>query len=97
MVYLEPDQTPVLPMPGWLIQESYLYDLADDQAHDDDASERRVIPGVCSGVYDWQVEPIDIDSEFHWRVLAPGEPEPSEEEEQAERARRAEDRRQRRG
>ena len=47
---------------------------------------------VCSGIYDWMVEPIDVDSGFPWRVLAPGEPEPSEEEEQAERARRAEDR-----
>jgi len=97
VVYLDPEKAVVLQVPGWLVQESYLYDLADDQAHDDDAPERRVIPGVCSGIYDWLVEPIDVDSEFLWRVLAPGEPEPTYEEEQAERAKRAEDRKQRRG
>ena len=47
VVYLDPDKRAVLQVPGWLIQESYFYDLPDDQAHDDDAPERRVIPGVC--------------------------------------------------
>lgn len=92
-LYLDTDERLVLPVVGWLIQESYYLDLVSSEAHVDDYSpERRVIPGTCAEPYGWEVEPVDRGAEFMWKLLAPGEPEPSEEEEQAERARRADER-----
>jgi hypothetical protein len=95
VVYLNGDERLVHPVAGWLVQESYQWDVARQQAQDDDQPDRRVIPGVCVAADGWIVEPIDVDEPLVWTVLAPGEPDPTGAEQLAEQARREEARRQR--
>jgi len=90
VIYLNPGDREVLPMAGWLVQDSYLLDLATTEEHEDDTTERRVIAAVCTDAEGWTVRAVDDDEDHLWTVLAPGEPEPTQDEEAAERARRAE-------
>lgn len=83
-------------MPGWLIQERYLIDANDKVVSEPDDStygrERRVAPGITVEGYDWCVQPTDEnmrDVDTTWMVLAPDQPEPSDEEQAAEVQRRA--------
>jgi hypothetical protein len=84
-------------MPGWLIQDEAWYDSEADEIVErspgwNQPLERRVIPGMSIEGYGWAVEPVDVggDSEI-WCILAPGQPDPTEDEEAAERARRSGD------
>lgn len=100
VVYLYPQIRQTFPIAGWLIQDRYTQGVVDPYpvSIDLDSEEqvlgrrRRVIPGIVTEVYDWAVQAIDDNHEDNdniWKVLAPGEPDPTDEEEQAERARRA--------
>jgi hypothetical protein len=97
VVSLFGDRRDVLPMAGWLIQERYLLDDNDKVVPEPDDSvrsrERRIAPGVMVEGYGWCVVPSDENMpevDNTWMVLAPDQPEPSEEEQTAEVQRRAE-------
>jgi len=86
----------MLPIAGWLIQDRYKYDTDTEEILEPTSPldsaigrDRRVIPGICVGGWDWTVDAIDLEgTEKIWKVLAPGDPEPSEEEWAAEITRR---------
>lgn len=91
VVALFGDRRDVLPMPGWLIQERYLLDDNDKVVPEPDdgirGRQRRIAPGLTVEGYNWCVEPSDEntpDVDNTWMVLAPDQPEPSEEEQTAE-------------
>ncbi|SNY72897.1 hypothetical protein [Paractinoplanes atraurantiacus] len=97
VVSLFGDRRDVLPMPGWLIQERYLIDehgqVVAEPGDGVRGRQRRIAPGVTVGAFHWCVEPTDenmpeVDST--WMILAPGQPEPSEEDQVAEVQRRTE-------
>ena len=77
-----------IPMAGWLIQDAVEYDNATDTAVRPSTSlgpaggtDRRVIPAVVNPGFGWQVEPLDWEPGSNtWKVLGPGEPDPSEAE-----------------
>ena len=96
VVSLFEDRRSVLPMPGWLIQERYLIDAHDKVVSEPNdgtyGRERRVAPGITVEGYDWCVQPTDEnmrDLDATWMVLAPDQPEPSDEERAVEVQRRA--------
>lgn len=85
-----------MPVAGWLTQERRFYDMDSDRfIPEDDPTDRRVVAGVCSPDKDMAVVAVEGDFFYGdelWKILGPGEPEPSEAEEAKEQARRAEER-----
>jgi hypothetical protein len=90
-VYLDAVECFGVPVPGWLVQERYLHDLAGDRMYDDITPERRVIPAVCTSPDGWTAEAADLGSygEYLWQILAPGEAVPTPEEESSRSSRSA--------
>jgi hypothetical protein len=85
VIFLDANGRTVLPVAGWLIQESRRYnDESDQLLPNPDPVDRRVVAGVSTGDIDLAVEPVDNKGYFHgepWKLLAPGEPEPEPDKE----------------
>lgn len=88
------------PIAAWLVQERHRYSYTDEAdsevllppATDLEAKagpETRVMPGIVEAGWGWEVKAIDIEGDQEiWRILSPGEADPTDEEWEAEIGRR---------
>ena len=86
---------------GWLLQHQYNYTTDNERGEEyvipsSSALDQvagpvtRVIPGICVGGWNWEVEAITLEGGREiWKVLGPGDADPTDEEWEAEIQRRA--------
>jgi hypothetical protein len=83
------DRCDITPIAGWLVQEGFTYNEQEGEAAKPE--HHRIVPGICAEGFSWSVEPIDenLNADLEtWKVLGPGEPEPTDDEVRVEIERR---------